>query len=75
MKTHTPERERAALNVREAAALLGISTRHLHALVSAGRLPKPVKLGKSARWNREALEAWLRDAHERANVKGGSDAH
>ena len=69
--TRTPTLERAALDARQAAALLGISTRHLHALVSRGELPRPVHFGKSARWDRAALESWLRDLHAAANPEDG----
>jgi len=50
--------------------MLGISVRHLHAMVAVGRLPRPVKIGKSARWQREAIERWLADEHQRANGRG-----
>ena len=44
---------------KEAAQLLGISERHLWALNSSGRLPQPVRLGRSVRWRRQELLAWL----------------
>lgn len=51
--------EQLALTARQAAKLLGISTRHLWALNSSGRLPAPIRLGRSVRWRRDELQAWL----------------
>ncbi|MDD4889885.1 MAG: helix-turn-helix domain-containing protein [Phycisphaerae bacterium] len=48
-----------ALSDVQAAALLGISRGHLWTLNSSGRLPAPVKLGRSVRWIRSELESWL----------------
>jgi excisionase family DNA binding protein len=42
-----------------AAALLGISRASLHRLRAAGRMPVPLKLGKSCRWRRDELERWV----------------
>ncbi len=47
------------LSAKKAAALLGISQRHLWSLNSRGRLPAPVRLGRSVRWNRAELVEWL----------------
>ena len=48
-----------ALSACEVARLLAISERHLWTLHSSGRLPRPVKLGRSVRWNRGELQRWL----------------
>jgi excisionase family DNA binding protein len=56
---HTVETDRLALNAEEVAKLLGISSRHLWALNSSGRLPRPIRLGRSVRWRIEELRAWL----------------
>ena len=55
----TSEHTAIGLPAREAAALLGISPRHLWALNASARLPMPVRLGRSVRWIRAELEAWL----------------
>lgn len=47
------------LSARQAADHLGISVRHLYALVHDGKLPKPVKLGRLSRWNREKIDERL----------------
>ena len=56
---HLNDTERLALSASEVAKLLGISTRHLWSLNSSGRLPRPIKLGVSTRWNASELRAWL----------------
>lgn len=48
-----------ALNAAEAARQLGISERHLWALHSQGRIPRPVRLGRATRWPLDELRAWL----------------
>ena len=56
---HFDESERLALPAAEVAKLLGISQRHLWSLNSSGRLPNPLRLGRSARWFLPELRAWL----------------
>ena len=64
----------------DVAKLLGISLRHLHGLNSNGRLPRPVRLGKSVRWPVDEIRAWLaagappRDRWERLREGGCADA-
>jgi len=53
------ESDRLALPAAEVAKLLGISERHLWALNSSGRLPRPVRLGRAIRWNLSELRVWL----------------
>jgi len=43
----------------EVAKLLGISVRHVWALLAQGRIPRPVRLGRSVRWNLDELRNWL----------------
>jgi excisionase family DNA binding protein len=47
------------LTAKEVARLLGVSVRHVYKLHASGRLPRPVRLSRSARWRRAELEAWL----------------
>jgi predicted DNA-binding transcriptional regulator AlpA len=49
--------ERRNLDRREAASYLCISVGTLDALVRAGQLPAPVRLGKRCVWDRRALDA------------------
>jgi excisionase family DNA binding protein len=47
------------LTVDTLAELLGVSARHVRRLVDAGRAPQPVRLGRSCRWPRAAVETWI----------------
>ena len=51
----------AALNVKQVAALLGVSARHIYRMADGGLMPRPFKLGGLNRWHRPAIEAWLAD--------------
>lgn len=46
--------------------LLQISRSHFYALVAAGKLPKPIKVGKTSLWKESDLIAFLENA-EKAN--------
>jgi len=48
-----------AISARELAELLGISLRQAWRLNSAGRLPRPIRLGGSVRWNRQEVTDWF----------------
>ena len=48
-----------ALNAEEVAKLLSVSLRHIHALNASGRLPRPIRLGRSVRWRADELRDWL----------------
>jgi predicted DNA-binding transcriptional regulator AlpA len=54
-----PAVERLLLPDREAADLLWISTRTLHARVAAGLFPLPVRIGRCVRWRSDELRAWV----------------
>jgi len=67
--------ETRAITVGEVAKILSVSPRHVWSLDSSGRLPMPIRLGKSVRWRRDEIHAWIeagaptRDRWER--MKGG----
>ena len=48
------------LTVERAAQLLGIGRTHFYKLHDSGRVPLPVRLGKSIRWRREELLDWIK---------------
>ena len=48
-----------ALAVQDVAELLGVSERHVWSLHSRALLPAPARLGRSVRWVRSELLAWL----------------
>ena len=47
------------LNVGDVAKMLRCSARTVYRLADAGSMPRPVKLGALARWNRAAIESWI----------------
>ncbi len=49
-----------AISARELAELLGISLRQAWRLNCAGKLPRPIRLGGSVRWNRQEIVDWFR---------------
>ena len=48
-----------AISASDLAQLLGVSLRQVWRLNAAGRLPSPVRLGGSVRWNREEIVQWF----------------
>ncbi len=54
--TSVPEQ---LLNVREMATRLGVSTRQVWKLASSGRLPAPIRLGRSVRWRESDLDRFI----------------
>lgn len=49
------------LNASEVAALLGVSSRSVYRLSDAGKMPRPLKIGGSVRWDRRPVERWIAD--------------
>jgi len=47
------------LSAQRTAGLLGISERHPWAMHSAGRIPRPFRLGRAVRRNRLEMIAWM----------------
>jgi len=47
------------MSARQLSQMLGISLRQCWRLNSAGKLPKPIRLGGSVRWNRAEIERWF----------------
>jgi prophage regulatory protein len=47
------------LTAEEVAAMLGVSERTLWRLLSAGKVPKPVRFGRSTRWKAGEIQRWL----------------
>jgi len=53
------EQAPALLSVRALAHMLDVSTRGVWRLLDAGRMPQPLKIGRSVRWRREAIQEWI----------------
>ena len=49
----------ALMNVKELAVLLGVAVRTTWRLRSAGKLPSPIRIGKSVRWSAKTIGAWI----------------
>jgi len=49
------------IDVHAVASMLGCSTQHVFRLASSGNMPRPIRLLKLVRWNREILDAWIAD--------------
>ena len=47
------------LSVADVARMLSVSVRHVWRLRDSGNLPAPIYLGRTVRWRKAALEAWL----------------
>ena len=47
------------LTASDLADALSVSERHVWALNSSGRLPRPIRFGRSVRWNVSELQDWL----------------
>ena len=60
------------VDVRSVAALLNCSTSHVVRLSSAGRMPRPTKLGALVRWPRKALTDWIAAGCPDLSQKGGA---
>jgi len=48
-----------ALSAADLAQRLGVSLRHVRRLDSVGKVPKPLRLGRSIRWRMAEIQAWL----------------
>lgn len=50
----------ALLTVRQVAAMLGCSARHVYRMSDRGAMPRPTKLGDVlVRWSRADIESWV----------------
>lgn len=49
----------ALLTCKQVAVIVQLAERTVRALVSSGRFPKPVRIGRSRRWRRSDVETWL----------------
>lgn len=48
-----------AISARELAEMLDVSLRQIWRLNASGKLPKPVRIGGSVRWNRQEVVDWF----------------
>jgi predicted DNA-binding transcriptional regulator AlpA len=52
----------------DAARTLGLPISSFFYLVSAGELPRPIKIGRRSRWSRRMLEDWIEEQHTAAQA-------
>ena len=45
----------------DVATLLSCSVRHVERLSKSGKMPSPIRLGRSRRWSLPAIKAWIDD--------------
>jgi excisionase family DNA binding protein len=51
--------ESLLVTAKEAAALCSVSERTWRIWHSAGRIPRPVQIGRTVRWRRDEISAWI----------------
>ncbi len=49
----------ALLTPEDVARILSCSPRTVNRLATSGRIPKPVRLGRLVRWNRQIIDEWI----------------
>lgn len=54
-----PAAEKPLIDVKEFAAKLGCSLKHIRRMADAGRCPPPIQLGGLRRWNRHVVDDWI----------------
>jgi excisionase family DNA binding protein len=62
MKTRIKKPEvfvKLAVCARELAEMLDVSLRQVWRLNASGKLPRPIRLGGSVRWNRAEVQQWF----------------
>ena len=57
------------MTAREVADMLGVGADWIYSETRAGRIPH-VKLGRSRRYRRESIDAWLAELEAGGNVSG-----
>jgi excisionase family DNA binding protein len=55
----TRERTAVLIPAEELATMLGVSERTLWRLLSAGKLPEPVRIGRNTRWRAAEVRDWI----------------
>jgi predicted DNA-binding transcriptional regulator AlpA len=59
---------RRCIDIKELAAKLDVSERHLFRLKTAGKLPPPVKIGRCLRWDEAEIDRWLESGGNAGNA-------
>ncbi len=59
MKQEIETNQTLLVTASELAKLLGVSVRQIWRMNSAGKIPKPIRMGNCVRWMIKEIEAWL----------------
>lgn len=47
------------VDMKEITKFTGLTDKWFYKLIQEGQFPKPIKLGRSSRWQKSQVEAWL----------------
>ncbi|EGJ5261687.1 TPA: helix-turn-helix transcriptional regulator [Salmonella enterica] len=61
MTTHPSLTEDQFVDMAFITGLTGLTDKWFYRLIKDGLFPKPVKLGRSSRWLKSEVEAWLQE--------------
>ena len=61
------------IDKHQVAGMTSLSVRTIERLVSTGRFPPPMRLGRRRLWHRQKLDAWLADGAISAARNGARD--
>lgn len=71
IKSKTPGQDALLIDYRAVCSMLSIGSHHFFTMRQTGRFPiKPIRLGRSVRYNRRQVESWISDGCP-ANWKAG----
>lgn len=65
-----PHTGRRLGDVAAVAERLAVSKRHVLRLCDAGRLPRPIRLGRLVRWDLDAIDEWIAAGCPRVERRG-----
>jgi len=54
-----PEDRGLLIDIKEIAKLLDVSERTISSMQASGRIPAPIRIGRSVRWGYEEIRAWV----------------
>ncbi|EKZ6361120.1 AlpA family transcriptional regulator [Enterobacter hormaechei] len=61
MNTHTSLLEDQFVNMAFITSLTGLTDKWFYKLIKDEVFPKPIKMGRSSRWLKSEVEAWLQE--------------
>lgn len=58
-KSNNANEQSIAISAKQLSRLLGVSLRQVWRLNATGKLPRPIRIGGSVRWNRAEVLRWF----------------